>query len=170
MNAERLRQLLHYDPASGIFRWIKCAGRYGRIPAGSIAGSPNKEGYRYITLDGVAYRACRLAFLYVTGELPRGQIDHRNRDVSDDRFDNLRDCTQSQNKSNSGFYRSNTSGHPGVRYDASKSRARYRAFITKNGKLHHIGWFLTLDEAIAARRDAAQKLHGEFAAEIKEAA
>lgn len=170
LTQERLKAVVKYEPETGEFRWMHPAGRFGRIPAGSIAGTLNKEGYRYIRIDGVHYRACRLAWLYMTGAWPAMQVDHINRQTDDDRFGNLRECNQSQNKSNSRIYRNNTSGHPGVRYDSSKSRARYRALVTKDGEMHHIGWFLTIEEAIKARDDAARRLHGDFAANLKEAA
>jgi hypothetical protein len=99
----------------------------------------------------------------VTGEWPKNQIDHRNRNTSDDRFENLRECTQSENKSNSKRYKNNTTGFKGVAYDPSKSRARYRATVTKDGKVHHLGWFLTAEDAHKARTEALDALHGDFA-------
>jgi hypothetical protein len=152
-----------YDPETGEFRWNRPAGIGGHIPVGTIAGRCNAEGYRYLHLRGRDYRATRVAWLLVTGEWPKDQIDHRNGDTSDDRFENLRECTQSENKSNSKRYKNNKTGYKGVTYDDSKSQARYRATVTKDGKVHHLGWYMTAEEAHAARVKRLARFHGDFA-------
>ena len=158
--------LFDVDPEAGTFRWRQNAGRHGRIPAGSLAGALNKEGYRYLSIGGRDYRACRIMWLCVYGKWPDGQIDHRNHDTGDDRIGNLRDVTQSQNKSHSRMYVNNTSGYPGVKYDPSKSRSKWRATVTKDGKMHHCGWHLTMESAIEARQRGVERLHGEFAGPV----
>jgi hypothetical protein len=73
--AERLRQLLYYCPRTGRFHWRV---KRGNAAAGFEAGSGSKDGYRTIQIDGRPYYAHRLAWLYVHGEHPAGQIDHKN--------------------------------------------------------------------------------------------
>jgi hypothetical protein len=95
--AERLRELLFYDPKDGIFtRRIAT----GNAPAGAIAGCVKADGCRYIKIDGRSYGAGRLAVMFMTGELPVNEVDHWNLDKADDRFDNLRPATHSQNMAN----------------------------------------------------------------------
>lgn len=165
LTKEQIEEDITYDPETGVFRWNRPAGRWERISPGSVAGRCNAEGYRYLHLRGEEYRACRVAWLLMTGEWPKEQIDHRNGNPSDDRFENLRECTQSENKANSRRYKNNSSGFKGVGYDGSKSRARYYAKISKDGKVHHIGWYMTAQEAHEARNRALARLHGEFAKE-----
>lgn len=99
LTQERLRYLLHYDMASGIFTWKKRTS--WRVKIGSVAGHRNKSlGYILIKIDGTLYLAHRLAWLYMYGPFD-GEIDHRkNKDGFNNRISNLRLCTSSQNKMN----------------------------------------------------------------------
>ena len=97
VSAERLRQLLDYAPETGRFYWRK---QRGSAAAGSEAGTWHSHGYRVINIDGVAYYAHRLAWLYVHGEHPAGEIDHINAIPADDRIANLRQCSRSENARN----------------------------------------------------------------------
>jgi hypothetical protein len=97
LTIERLRELLLYDPTAGIFtRRIAM----GNAPAGAAAGYVSTDGYRYIKIDGRKYGAGRLVIMFMTGELPVNEVDHWNLDKADDRFDNLRPATHSQNMAN----------------------------------------------------------------------
>jgi hypothetical protein len=161
LTRECLERVFIVDPDRGTFRWKNSAGRHGRIEAGTLAGLTNKEGYRYLRIGRVVYKASRLMWFYVHGEWPAGQIDHKNRDRADDRISNLRNCTQSENKSNSGVYKNNTSGYKGVIHD--QRRGKWRAVVMKDGVLHHCGWYTSKDDAIQARQIAERDLHGDFA-------
>ena len=66
----RLREVLHYDPATGAFTWLKTLSK--RRKAGLSAGSLSSAGYILICIDDVRTRAHRLAWLYVTGEVFTG--------------------------------------------------------------------------------------------------
>lgn len=153
---ESLRSLLHYDPATGIFRWLK-DGRYKRT--GKIATCKAKRsGYAIIWNDGEAYYAHRLAWLYCKGEWPREMLDHINGVRDDNRLANLRECDRAQNAINAKLNASNSSGFKGVFRDKGQWRARIRV----NKKRISLGCFPTAEEAAAAYNAAAFKFHGEF--------
>src|SRR4029450_2313606 len=112
LTAERLRELLDYDPETGDFTW-KVNRRCVR--SGSVAGNVNcVDGYCYIGVDARRYHAHRLAWLYIKGAWPNDQIDHINGNKADNRFANLRQATHSQNQANGGRYSNNASGYNGV--------------------------------------------------------
>lgn len=156
----RLRELLDYDPAIGVFRWRKHADVNPRY-WGRRAGTASGNGYRQIQIDFIRYFEHRLAWLYVTGEWPDQQVDHRNRIRDDNRFPNLRKATSSQNHFNTTKQKNNTSGVKGVSFDTR--RKKWRACICKNRKQQLLGYFSTKIEAADAYALAAAKLHGNFA-------
>jgi hypothetical protein len=153
----RLRELLDYDSATGVF--VRKIGWYGRS-AGAVAGATNKRGYRQIRVDGSLYYAHRLAWLYVYNADPAGGLDHINGDIADNRITNLRPATQSQNNANRRRSACNTSGRKGVFPVPS---GRYVARIKNNGKQRYLGTFDTVEDAHAAYLTAARSLFGEFA-------
>lgn len=156
---ERLRELLHYDPVTGIFTW-RVKRRNGAKP-GDVAGYRTSKGYIRICLDGIkAYGAHSLAMFYVDGEWPKDLPDHINGDGSDNRIDNLRPATQAQNNSNRGIPAHNSSGAKGVRWH--KGRQRWRAQIGVNGKEKTIGEYRQFCAAIKARRIAEIEHFGQF--------
>lgn len=151
---ERLLELLHYNPRTGLFKWR--VHRY-RWPVGSVAGGFNSKGYIYITLDGYRYPASRLAWFYRTKIYSTKQIDHKNRKRSDNRFVNLRPATNGQNRCNSACIAK--SGLKGV----YKVRYGWQAIIKSNRIRHYLGMFKTKEAAHHAYSVAAKKFHGEFA-------
>jgi hypothetical protein len=153
----RLREVLHYDDQTGEFRWLKRMSP--RASAGHIAGSLNRDGYRLIAIDGRSYPAHRLAWLYVTGKWCPLVIDHRDGDPANNRWNNLRRATRSQNSANRRVYRNNGWGLKGV----SLHRGRWCAAICKKGRKHFLGCFSTPQTAHAAYVKAARRLFGEFA-------
>lgn len=90
LTAERLRELLDYDPETGYFRWRRDVG--ARAWKGQLAGTMARDGYEYIGIDRRRYPAHRLAWLYVHGEWPRGLLRHLNWLRSDNRLENLREA------------------------------------------------------------------------------
>lgn len=94
----RLKEILHYDPDTGIF--TRRLDRGPNAPKDSVAGTPDKNGYIVIKVDFTQYKAHRLAWLYIYGVWPNNQIDHINHIVDDNRIVNLRDVTNSENQAN----------------------------------------------------------------------
>lgn len=152
----QLLELLEYDPATGLFRWA-VAGR-GRS-LGAVAGSMHISGYWKIEICGRKYRRARLAWFYMTGEWPAALVDHINLQKSDDRWQNLRCATISQNEGNKAIRKDNKSGSKGVR----RVRNLWRASIRHGGKYRHLGHFQELDQAREAYARAAQELFGQYA-------
>jgi hypothetical protein len=153
IDAKTLRELLDYDPATGIFRWLMDRDN-GKIKAGDIAGSYDK-GYVRIEINGRKYRAHRLAWLYMTGEWPVGEIDHINRIRDDNRWCNLRDTPHAIGMRNRSLYKNNTSRCVGVY--RHRSNGRFYAYITVNGRQIHLGSFPTFEQAVVARFAAEQR-------------
>jgi hypothetical protein len=154
----RLRELLHYDPATGELRWLKRVSRPTNV--GDVAGTVEINGYRKITIEGRQYSGHQLAWFYMTGKWCPGYIDHRDGDRANNRWDNLRRATPSQNCANRRRARNNRCGFKGVTRTES---GRWCAGIHKQGRRYHLGIFSTPQEAHAAYAGAARKLFGEFA-------
>ena len=156
ITARRLREALSYSRGTGEFRWrIRPSNR---VSVGDPAGSASR-GYLLIRVDGVLYQAGRLAVLYVTGKLPTNVVDHRNGNGLDNRWRNLRPCSQPKNLLNRKCSSNNLLGLRGV----STRRGKFFARIGKDGVTYYLGTFDTKKEAAAARRKAERELFGEFA-------
>lgn len=146
MTQEILKEHVYYDQSTGLFTRLK-------YKAGKGFEHINDQGYIIAFLLGKKYRAHHLAWLYVYGTLPKGQLDHINGIRTDNRIINLREVTNQENSKNAKLYSTNKIGHVGV----GKLNGRYRAFITVNYKSIHLGMFDTLEEAIEARKIADLK-------------
>jgi hypothetical protein len=155
----RARELLDYEPVTGLFRW-KFKPRKG-VQIGDRAGTAISFGYRAIRIDGRRYLEHRLAWAWTFGEQPPDEIDHVNGCPDDNRIANLRPASSSQNKQNTRRRSSNRSGFKGVSWIAS--RRKWRAEIKTRGRVVHLGYFETPEQAHAAYRAAAEKFFGEFA-------
>jgi hypothetical protein len=153
LTAQRLRELLHYDPETGVFRWLVTKG--GRA-AGTTAGFKTK-GYTQIGVSGKTYLAHRLAFFYVTGEWPTHEIDHINRNSGDNRWANLRPANRAENMQNQGVARDSKTGVKGVTWHTAGKK--WCANIRHQGKLHYLGLFDDIAGAAAAYADAAAAYH-----------
>lgn len=157
IDAARLREVFHYDPATGVF--TRLVSTSSRTKVGSIAGCVGHYGYVHIGLDGSRYRANRLAYVYMHGSIPDGMwIDHINGDRADNRICNLRAATPSQNGQNQGGSHADSStGVKGVYFH--KGAQKYTAMITTNRQTTYLGLFGSVEEAIAARAAAERALH-----------
>jgi len=154
MNQRELKEILEYEPITGLFIWKKNIKRSKTTKKGSLAGSKDSNGYINIKIKGKVHKAHRLAWLYVTGEHPDKDIDHINHISGDNRFSNLRLVTKSENQKNRRLNKNNKSGCVGV---SQKKSGQWQAHAQSNGKNKLLGTFDTKEEAITARIKANKK-------------
>ena len=127
--------------------------------AGQVVGSPSGlDGSWVVFVNGKRYRRSRLIFCMVHGFLPKGQIDHKNRDASDDRPENLRIATGSQNSANQ-------KDRP-RKHDLPRGvwmcHGRYQTRVTVKHKPISLGTYDTPEEAHQAYRAGLKRYFGEF--------
>lgn len=146
-----LKSILDYDPNTGFFFWKK---------NGKRAGYSYNDSYVRIRIDRIGYAAHRLAWVYVYGDEPSKYVDHINQIKIDNRIVNLRLATPSQNLQNRQKQKNNTTGYLGVCY-AKKSK-KFTASIKVDGKLKHLGYFHTADEAAKVAIDARKKFYSHY--------
>lgn len=158
LTVERLRALIDYNSETGSMVWKISANP--RNPVGAEAGTIAKTGYRIVCIDYKQYLAHRLAWFYVHGCWPT-ELDHIDRDRSNNKIANLRIATRSQNNMNTKRRSDNKSGVTGVTWH--KGSQKWRATIYDHGKQKQIGMFATIEEAAKAYQEAANQMHGEFA-------
>lgn len=153
----RLKELMHYNPDTGVFTWRV---DFRKAKAGEVVGS-NHDGYLRVSIDQVRYYLHRLAFLYMTGEMPVNLVDHEHRTRRDNRWEKLREANKQQNAGNSIIPSTNTSGFKGVSF--CKFTNRWRASIRINGVEKNLGRYGTPEEAHEAYLAAAEIAFGAFA-------
>lgn len=154
-SVELLRKCFAYDPETGLLYWKLAPGNGSR--RGDVAGSQRSDGYVRIMLCGTPIYAHVAAWAIYTGQhKPVGfNVDHVNGLRWDNKFDNLRLLTNSQNKLNSHKpYNSNTSGYPGV----SLSNGMWQARISIDGRRKCLGTFRLFEDAKQARMRAELSL------------
>lgn len=158
-NPEKIKDLLKYDPDTGIFTWIgKSATRANRTKVGSQAGSLAQNGYTIISIFGNRILAHRLAWFFVYNKFPDYNIDHINGNPNDNRIENLRDISQALNSQNARKPRTNNkSGYLGVHF--SKVSNKWTSQITIDRKCKSLGFFKTPEEAYTAYLRAKRELH-----------
>jgi len=154
-----LRSILYYDPEDGWFY-----NRVRRGPAGGdigeAAGHYDKDGYVIIQIKGKKYKAHRLAYMYMTGEWPEDEIDHKDGVPWNNAWLNLRDATHSDNMCNADRPLGD-SGFRGVKFDPATRT--WRARIGYGYQRQYIGAYSTAEEASIAYLASAGTVHGEFA-------
>lgn len=149
---EELSSLLTYDPLTGVFLWKESgAGRRRNLKAGGF----DSDGSIGIMINGVSHKAHKLAWIYHCGAMPEKQIDHINRDRSDNRIDNLRDVSSAENCRNRGIGSDNKSGVNGVY--KNKPSNKWHVQIKVKGKRIHLGMFDEIKDAAEARAIAEEK-------------
>jgi HNH endonuclease len=152
LTQERLKYLLEYNPATGEWLWLNPPNHNTRMK-GKLAGNRRRDGYLLIRIGGQLYYSSRLAFLYMLGRLPADEVDHIDRDPSNDKWINLREATSSQNKYNRETYRK---GFRGVYPSGNK-------WIVMVGRDNYLGTYETYEEAVFVRDSAASQIAGPFA-------
>lgn len=146
-----------FDYCDGQLVWKKCRNTtvIGK-PAGAVGG----RGYVNVTLNGKTYTAHRLIYLLHHGYLP-AMIDHIDRNKTNNRIENLRKATVSQNVCNREAPANSTSGIKGVRFH--KRDKKWIAYAKVNGKQKHIGSFSSVEAATFAASAVRKALHGDYA-------
>lgn len=158
LTADRVRHLLHYDPLTGAWTWINPLPR-SKMRCGDPAGRITSHGRRQIRIASGFYYSARLAWLYMTGEWPKDQIDHINRLVGDDRWENLREANQSQNSFNRTWAESSGAWR-GIACCGKKFA------VNIGGK--YLGLYETFEEAVAVRDQGLKEFAGPFAIALPE--
>jgi hypothetical protein len=150
----RILQLIAYDPETGVLRW-----RVNRkkVKAGDVAGTLHHSGYWVVTVDGRQYGAHCLIWFYMTGEWAKPTVDHHNRKKADNRWENLRKATFSQNRANTPAHADGALKVKGVCWN--KDVGKFQVQI----KRRYFGLFNTLEEASAVAAEKAAEAYGEFA-------
>ena len=117
--------------------------------------------YYVIAITGKQYNLHRLAYYYITGIDPtEKEVDHKNGNSLDNRFENLRLATGADNIKNQKKRKTNTSGFKGVSWD--KKNKKWRARIQVNNKLIHLGCYNNKFYAALVYARAAKHYFGEF--------
>ncbi len=147
LTQKRLKELFFYNPVTGTFT---------RKSNKKVASNLH-NGYIRMFVDNKEYRAHRLAWLYMTGVMPTGIVDHKNHNKSDNRWDNLREVTHQENCKNMPLYENNISGSIGIYWH--KRDKHWVAFVHVDGRKKHLGCFKDKSDAIFARQKASA-VHG----------
>lgn len=163
----RLRRLFDYE--DGVLIWrerprtdFKTQGAHATFNTrwvNKLAGTLNPSGYVQIRVHGVKFLAHRIVWVWHHGRIPKNlTLDHIDGNSWNNRIENLRLATQSQNSANAPKRANNTSGFKGVQASGGKWVAR----IIVNGKLHHLGTFSNIEDAVAVYAFASDLAYGEF--------
>jgi hypothetical protein len=142
LTQKRLKELFTYNPETGAF-----TRRSNKKVADSL-----HNGYIRMFIDNKEYLAHRLVWLYMTGDMPIGIVDHKNHNKSDNWWDNLRDVSHQENCKNMPQYESNSSGSTGIYWH--KRDKCWTSFVHVDGKKRHLGCFKDKSDAVFARQQA----------------
>lgn len=149
LTQDLLNELFSYDKETGNLFWKNNLNN--QMKSGDIAGTTAVSGYRVVIINRRDYLVHRIIWIMVYGYIPVG-IDHINHQKSDNRLINIREANNTENQRNCKLKPTNTSGFNGVAYLSKKGgEKKWRASVKVDNKSIHIGYYLTKDEAIAAR-------------------
>lgn len=156
LTQERVRELFDYDYENG---WlIRKKDNHGRVVNRPCGHKPSRShGYGEVWIDGKAYKVHRIIWLWYYGECPEHEIDHIDQSRMNNRIENLRVVSSSENKQNLGLKRNNSTGFPGVYFN--KQRNKFMAYIGVNNKHIYLGLFNTAEEAFLAYQLAKIEHH-----------
>lgn len=155
---ERLRYLFRYDDR-GLLFWREKVN--SQVDLAKPAGYIGPKGYRHVGLNGVMHKHHRLVWCYFNGDPGNLLIDHINYMPGDDRIENLRLATMSENKRDMPAPTTNSSGYKGVSFH--KATNKWRAQIKKDGATRHLGYYDSPKEAFDVYVQTAAELYGEYA-------
>jgi len=159
LTLERALECFDYNPDTGSMKWKVQNTLFANI--GDEVGTPQlpRKRYRIVCVDAEKHRVHRIAWLLMMGNWPRHNIDHVDGDGMNNRWDNLREATGSENLYNRSKTIRNTSGFKGVHLQKNKWAARIQA----DGVNHWLGVYNTPEEASKAYDRASLKFHGKYA-------
>ena len=153
LTQEQLMGMFDYDSAKGIL-FRRCFSN-GLFTGLEVAGSGSVSGYRYVEISGSNYLEHRLVWVYLKGNWPVDQLDHKNKNRSDNRIQNLRESDNSKNQRNTTLRKSNKSGIMGVH--TITDNGKWTARINHNGIRYVLGSFNNFFDACCARKSAEVK-------------
>lgn len=163
LSHENISAIINYDPQTGIFVWKERLGvhkSWNTKYAGKIAGNPDAYGYLTLPFERKAYKAHRVAWMFITGFMPSSdiEVDHINGDRADNRACNLRLANNRQNAVNAKLRSDNKSGVKGV----SKRNNRWVVQIADHGVKRHLGNYDDLEIAGLVYSEHAAAIYGEY--------
>jgi hypothetical protein len=155
IDQQTVKRLFYYDAESGMLIWRNGNGR--NVKPWQEAKASNGQGYYSVKIDGNSYRVHRLIWLYVYGNFPEKDIDHKNRIRNDNRLCNLRDVSRTDNCQNISLPNHNKSGHMGVSWIRSHNCCT--VYVKVNKKNKWLGYYKNLNDAIEARKEGEKKYY-----------
>lgn len=163
LNIKCLFDTFTLDAETGLLYWrARGNARWDARYAGEQAfTATSARGYKVGKVLGYPTQAHTIVFAMTHGRWPDGDVDHKNGDRADNRPDNLRECTRSQNMQNRGSTRSGTSRFKGVSW--CRQTGKWRASIKVHGKVRQLGRFTNEIDAAKSYDRACADVHGEFA-------
>lgn len=160
-NQSDLKHHFNYSPLSGELSWRNVLSN--RVKNGTTITTRNSSKHLRVTYKGINYLVHRIIWKMVTGCDPLDEIDHINGNPMDNTWGNLREASRVQNMCNTKLYTTNTSGVAGVNYH--KLSGKWRARIMIRGRDTIIGYYNSIDEAAAARKEYSIRINKQFAGE-----
>lgn len=172
LDVEFIRNCISYNPKDGSLKWLyrdrsqfksqQAYKAWNTKYKGKVAlETLNASGYRHGTINSTSISAHKVAWAIAFGYWPINQIDHINRDRSDNRLENLRLANKSENQHNRSKSKNNTSGFKCVTFD--KRNKKWDARIGINNQVVHLGRFFSAEDAHLAYVCASKKYHLDFA-------
>jgi len=161
---ERLKELFDYREDGNLVRNVAVEGPSGQV--GRVVGFKLKDParpekiYMATKINGQHYCIHKLIWLWHYGILPE-QLDHINRNSLDNRVENLRLATASENMMNRKTFKNNTSGCRGVSWH--KRLQKWGVSVSVAGKQKHLGYFEDFELAELVSIQARDLYHGRFA-------
>jgi hypothetical protein len=159
LTQQKVKDIINYDPLTGIFTWKVSSQRMkeGKELTSIKRTTPNAKPYYRTRIYGEHIVLHRLAFIFMLDRYPEKCVDHINGNTLDNRWNNLRECSISENNVNSKLYNTNTSGHKGISVVSSGYLAH-----TQFKKVRYQKYFNNKEEAITWIKNKREEIHGEF--------
>lgn len=162
---EHLRELIDYDPVSGIAAWKSRPvtrphdKTWNSCFAGKQIGGRAKTQYFWISIHDVNYLLHRVIFKWMTGKDVL-VVDHKDLDKKNNKWDNLREADQSQNRCNAPTGKSSKSGVKGLFLTRS---GKWQGKVTLQGQHYWTARFQLEEDAKEALEKLRSVVHGDFA-------